>query len=454
MIIEALKDDQTPNFTEKRDIQKKFIFDSKDGQISRSYIFGYEKDNPSYNYLKSEIFGEWNTETNEETVYTQNLSRAKTYFQQQVSELTFDQLEVLYKKITQNLLFNILTISNEVDVCVAFETMNNRGKPLSVLELLKNRLIYLSLKFDQPDFERDRLRKAVNDCWRSLYHNLGRNKDRPLNDDRFLAAHYMIYFDSIIADRRRVYSGQIKSGARYLGHIEDLLEKKFISRNISESSPEESRITLSDVYKYVSSLQDSVELWYTIFNPNESNIPDQLKVSLDRLIRLGVATEGYLPLILIVLQRIRSDKKRLAFLRQLERFIFVALLHSPYFSLPFNAMYDPVATKMAMEFRAEKSPDVTLDKIVKYFEEQILKIISDTRIKDIVDKSRSNGFYEWPIIKYFCMNIMPIFKVSRKQTELRLTGLSSRKIRLIMFLLSIFGHNRLVIQLGSRTLAI
>jgi hypothetical protein len=39
-----------------------------------------------------------------------------------------------------------VTISEDVDVCVAFETMNNRGKPLSYLELLKNRLIAIAQK--------------------------------------------------------------------------------------------------------------------------------------------------------------------------------------------------------------------------------------------------------------------------------------------------------------------
>ena len=40
--------------------------------------------------------------------------------------------------------FNIHEIDDDYDVFVAFETMNNRGKELSTLELLKNRLIYLS----------------------------------------------------------------------------------------------------------------------------------------------------------------------------------------------------------------------------------------------------------------------------------------------------------------------
>src|SRR5437588_8190393 len=57
-ILEQLQPGDKLNYTDRADIQRKFIFDSKDEGISRSYIFGYEKDNPSYEYLKSKIFCE------------------------------------------------------------------------------------------------------------------------------------------------------------------------------------------------------------------------------------------------------------------------------------------------------------------------------------------------------------------------------------------------------------
>lgn len=60
-------------------------------------------------------------------------------------------LESIYTKITQHFLFNLYVISSDIDVFVTFETMNNRGKPLSHLELLKNRLIYLSTLFKTND---------------------------------------------------------------------------------------------------------------------------------------------------------------------------------------------------------------------------------------------------------------------------------------------------------------
>lgn len=94
IILECIEDGKKLNFTDKKDIQSKFIFDSKDGGISRSYIFGYEKDNPSYEYLKTKIFLEKSTSSlDEETVYTQNLEYAKNFFMGVVSKLSFDDLD-------------------------------------------------------------------------------------------------------------------------------------------------------------------------------------------------------------------------------------------------------------------------------------------------------------------------------------------------------------------------
>lgn len=195
-ITEALTKKDTLNYATGDEIRKRYIFDSKDGGISRSYIFGYEKDNPSYEFLKRKIFLEdsGGGYRKEETIYTHNLIFAKDYFKKKLKELTKNELEIVFRKVTQNLLFNIYSITSDIDVFIAFETMNNRGKPLSNLELLKNRLIYLSTKFDVDENEKIQLRKRINDSWKAVYHYLGRNKERPLKDDLFLTNHFMNIF--------------------------------------------------------------------------------------------------------------------------------------------------------------------------------------------------------------------------------------------------------------------
>ena len=72
--------------------------------------------------------------------------------------------------------------------------MNNRGKPLSNLELLKNRLIYLSTLLDIDESIRMRLRKDINETWKTIYEYLGKNKNNTMDDDEFLRNHWIMYF--------------------------------------------------------------------------------------------------------------------------------------------------------------------------------------------------------------------------------------------------------------------
>ena len=397
VIIERIPDGSKLNYTDKIDIQRKFIFDSKDELISRSYIFGYERDNPSYNYLKSAIFNERAAEKLEETVYTQNLARAKAFFADLVSRLSNEELETLYRKVTQSLLFNIFTISNEVDVCVAFETMNNRGKPLSYLELLKNRLIYLSLKFNEVDYERDKLRKSINDCWRAVYHSLGRNKNRPLDDDKFLLAHYLTYFGEGSSDESAdIASAGIVIRRQFANYADTLLDKMFITKNISADTPIKTRITLKKIYEYVSSLQESVENWYDILNPEDSKFSPEMKIWLDKLTRLGA--DSYLPLTLIVIQKVSSEKQKLAFLQAVERNLFLLYLFAPYLRSQFDSYMDPQNAMLAVDLKSGK---INIEKVTKRINDVTISITKQSRFRTVAQKFRQNGFYGWPMTRYF-----------------------------------------------------
>lgn len=153
------------------------------------------------------------------------MENAKQFFKENLlnyyNEFGLTELEKLFKKVTQNLMFNLHEISDDFDVFVAFETMNNRGKKLSNLELLKNRLIYLTSLYDPNEIstdERTILREEINEAWKDVYFQLGRNKKNPLSDDDFLTAHWIMYFQ---------YTRQ--KGEDY---IKFLLEEKFIPQNV------------------------------------------------------------------------------------------------------------------------------------------------------------------------------------------------------------------------------
>ncbi|WP_370409046.1 DUF262 domain-containing protein [Tenacibaculum dicentrarchi] len=403
------------NFTSLTDIKKKFIYDTKDNGISRSYIFGYEKDNPSYEFLKTEIFTE-NSETSnqkQETIYTQNLENAKIFFISQLKDLSKDVIETLYRKLTQQFLFNIYTITSDIDTFVSFETMNNRGKPLSHLELLKNRLIYLSTKLTDDSFEKNSLRKRINECWKSIYHNLGRNKLNPLDDDKFLVNHFMIYFGNELWSKEDIMENtRIRLPHFYAYQRDDyanyLLEKKFTTKNVKDS-----KLSIREIDDYVRSLQGSVEIWYQIHNPKQSDFSLDIKKWLDKINRLGV--ENLAPLIMTFFRIEKNNDVRLSLLIELEKLMFTTILmRLRYYFLESE---DLQFLTLAVRLNDKK---ITPSEILKKIEDARTKFIGMKEAKELMIKEfKDKGFYKWSGMRYFLfeydLNLAEESKTNRKK---------------------------------------
>lgn len=403
-ICEIVGLDGVLNYTTIPEIKKKFIYDSKDGGISRSYLFGYEQDNPSYNFLKSEIFNESaNVEQPlESTIYTQNLINAKKFFLEKLTSLSQEDVEDIYKKVTQNFLFAIYSMSDDIDVYITFETMNNRGKPLSHLELLKNRLIYLSTKFETEACEKNQLRSTINQCWKAIYHHLGKNKDNPLDDDLFLLNHFILYFGKDLSNDHSLSARQIRRGYRY-GFKDYLLEEKFTVKSIKTDKS----LTLKDVNTYVTSLKTSVEVWYQILNPITSQYSDDMKLYLGRLNRIGIYP--YLALIMTFFKICETEKLRVSLLKALERHAFLtSLIRTRYYFDIDESVFTEISNQLTGN---EITPDLAVKQISSKIDEAI---IGKELYKTIVESfKKGHSFYSWDGIRYFLYE----YEVSLKETS-------------------------------------
>jgi len=333
------------------EVTGKYLFKVKPtGDRFRTYKFGYTEDNPSDSYLRYRIMGEEGAGSVDETFYTLNLKNAKLYFSEQLAAL-YEQaglsgLQDVYKKLTRRFLSNEYIIRDEFDVFVAFETMNNRGKKLSDLELLKNRLIYLTTLYSDDDLdpaERRSLRGNINDAWKEVYFQLGRNATRPLNDDEFLRAHWIMFFK---------YSR--KTGRDYIRFLLDeqfspQLVREKIEREVTLEQPEEqkadfvlddmeeengeeleessttvsvSKLRPIEIRDYVNSLKESSTNWSKSYFPCLAGSSDAETQALDKLNRIGM---GYFrPLIMAILKNESELEQRLLIFRSIERFIFLA----------------------------------------------------------------------------------------------------------------------------------
>ena len=364
---------------EKSDLIKKYIYQEKREGISKTYIFGYDKDNPSYEFLKTKIFNEKSiTDRNIETLYTANLEYAKEFFQKKLKEKDIEELTKLFKKITQKLKFNVYEIEKELDVFIAFETMNNRGKPLSHLELLKNRLIYLSTIFDKDENGKDSLRKHINESWKTIYEYLGKNKDNPLDDDVFLKNHWIMYFK---------YSRKTASD-----YIKFLLDEHFTVKNVLNGG-----LKIKDIQEYVTNIQESIRKWFILFNPETSKYEDDIKKWLDKLNRIGYGAFG--PLIMAILVKKKEETAKIVeALKVMERYIFLIFRIAQRRSNTGDSEF----YGFAKDYHED---NLNLDVMVTSINEWIQQYFDIEKFKEHMDDKFTlydkDGFYGWWAVKYF-----------------------------------------------------
>jgi len=121
-----------------------------------------------------------------------NINYAKEYIDKELNRVSGDTAMEILDTILERIVFNLYFVTDDFDVRVTFETINNRGKRLSNLELLKNRLMYLSTFFPQEDARGLQLKKNINTDWQNIYRNLCFG-DEQLSDDDYLKAHWIVY---------------------------------------------------------------------------------------------------------------------------------------------------------------------------------------------------------------------------------------------------------------------
>lgn len=406
-----------------KEIISKYIFQLRPplNQI-RTYLFEYESDNPSSEYLRYKVFGEPYSKTIIETYYTKNLKYAKDFFKENIVALYKlkgkEEIISLYRKLTQNLMFNIYEFSDDYDVFVAFETMNNRGKKLTNLELLKNRLIYLTTLYngDFDELEKKNLRKTINDAWREVYYQLGRNDKALLSDDDFLRAHWITYFaysrkrgddyihflldkfsaKNIFEITTMTFTTEINESGLELSDDGNDLEEADDSKDTEKIEP--TKLEPKEIYNYVNSLKELSKYWYDTFFPNQNfDLSDDERLWIDRLNRIGI---GYFrPLIMIAISRCDIEtEKRVELFEAIERFIFVIFRLGGYnstynSSVYYNAARDLYLKKVDIKDLINNINNCTNLNIEYVIPNFITKVESLFENKD--------GYYSWKPIKYF-----------------------------------------------------
>lgn len=99
----------------------------------------------------------------------------------------FARLKELQRRVTAGLGFLVYEVASSAEVGMIFETLNERGRPLSDLEKTKNYLLYLARTL--PDARAEQLAGVINAAWADIFRNLAsQSRDA---DDALLRGHWL-----------------------------------------------------------------------------------------------------------------------------------------------------------------------------------------------------------------------------------------------------------------------
>src|SRR5574344_1775055 len=409
-ILRTFSEDEGINFGSKSEWTERFLYRSFN-QIYKSFVFGYEKDNPSDEFFKTRILEQESSAADKypETLYTANLMFAKEYFAKKLKNLSRERKEEIFDKAVNKLKFNYYEIDDSLDIYVTFETMNNRGKDLSHLELLKNRLIYLSTLLHESDDTKSRLRKDINETWKTVYEYLGKNKENRLDDDVFLFNHWIMYY-TYDRSQSDVYA-------------DFLLKRKFTAKNVLNGL-----LTINDIKDYIDSLAKCVKKWYYIYNIEQSDYSERIKEQIQKLDRVGMG--AFPPMIMAVFTKESREDLIWDFLDACERFNFLVFAISHRSSNTQNRnIY-----RMTREYYMGDTDIVTITANIDFLtdgaDENYYRGWFDlerfrNHIKELFLKNDKDGFYSWNGLRYFLYEY-ELFLQNNANTKVRWEDFSKR----------------------------
>ncbi|EMR56210.1 hypothetical protein A607_0004 [Helicobacter pylori UMB_G1] len=234
--------------------------------------------------------------------YAKNLIKAYAFFQEKISDTPVGTLEKMFDALIKKMLFSAVELNdNRIDPFSSFETINNRGKDLSTLELLKNRLHFVAHKIcDEEDLEN--LQNEINDTYTRIYHDLRFFEDAHL--DGFLK-HFVAYY----------YGENSKFKERLLDTEFDAHKKYYSSYDEYEK--------INDLLLYLSY---SSKVWYFLHTLDDEElrieITPKMRGLLDKMRCLNALSENaFLPLLLSLLTiqlAVRSGDERHYTTKELE----------------------------------------------------------------------------------------------------------------------------------------
>ncbi|MFP6021238.1 DUF262 domain-containing protein [Helicobacter pylori] len=234
--------------------------------------------------------------------YAKNLIDAYEFFQEKISDTPVGTLEKMFDALIKKMLFSVVELNdNRIDPFSSFETINNRGKDLSTLELFKNRLHFVAHKIcDGKKLEK--LQNEINDTYTRIYYDLRQFEDDHLKD--FLK-HFVEYYYGEKGDfKKRLLEMEFNAHKRYTDNTNFNDEYEKIDDLLFYLSYS------SKVWNFLHTLDEkSIALIVDDNKKLEMEITPKMRNLLEKMRRLNALSDNaFLPLLLSLLTIQRAGK--------------------------------------------------------------------------------------------------------------------------------------------------
>ncbi|MFT2695651.1 DUF262 domain-containing protein [Helicobacter pylori] len=234
--------------------------------------------------------------------YAKNLIEAYEFFKEKISGTPIETLEKMFDALVKKMLFSVVGLNdNRIDPFSSFETINNRGKDLSTLELLKNRLHFVAHKIcDGKKLEK--LQQEINNTYTLIYHDLRQFEDDHL--EGFLKHFVAYYYGATSKFKERLLEMEFNAHKRYTDNTNFNEEYEKIDDLLFYLSYS------SKVWNFLHTLDEkSITLIVDDNKKLEIEITPKMRDLLDKMRRLNALSENaFLPLLLSLLTIQRAGK--------------------------------------------------------------------------------------------------------------------------------------------------
>ncbi|PDX53917.1 hypothetical protein BB482_04295 [Helicobacter pylori] len=330
--------------------------------------------------------------------YAKNLIDAHAFFKEKISDTPMETLEKMFDALIKKMLFSVVELNdNRIDPFSSFETINNRGKDLSTLELFKNRLHFVVHKICDGQ-KLETLQQEINKTYTITYYDLRSFEDDDL--ERFLK-HFVAY-----------YYGEKGDFKKRLLEMEVNAHRKYDDANLDDEYDKIDELLFylsysSKVWNFLHTLDEKAIT--LIFNDNkklEIEITPKMRGLLDKMRRLNALSDNaFLPLLLSLLtiqlegkhanKQPYTTKELEGLLEYLERFGFLIYgvtgkntAKNEWIRLAFKAI-------QACRFWGDKITIEDLPTLEKHFFNKHNNSALEFLEESIHSKKKPKKWYEW-----------------------------------------------------------